>query len=274
MSSDKTERELAYLHDLFVAPDWDERFASLIDDNVVPPKEGQAAYLGAGTGGHALALKQRGGEKLSLIGIDENPERVELAKAKAVLARERVEFQHARLDGLPLDDDQFALVVANASLVPLERLKGVLREMIRVARPGATVVLALATASSFGEFFSIYWEALHNLSMVDYESHVEKLITQVPTVSEVEDLATFEGLVEVASMTQLEEFDFDSGEAFLNAPLICDFLLKSWLGTLPQDWRDKVAAEVARIINEERHDAEFALTVKATLVVGRKGRTN
>ena len=33
---------------------------------------------------------------------------------------------------------------------------------------------------------------------------------------------------------------------------------------------EPVIAEIARLINEERHEAEFALSVKATLVVGKK----
>jgi ubiquinone/menaquinone biosynthesis C-methylase UbiE len=274
MNAEKTEKELAYLHDLFVAPDWDERFASIIDDNVEPPKEGKLIYLGVGTGGHAIALKRRLGEKLSLVGFDDNPERVELAKAKAVLAKEVVEFYPAKPDNLPISDNEGDLVIGNATFVPVDRLQSVLSELTRVARPKALVAFALATASSFGEFFSVYWEALHNLGLSDHEIDVEKLITQAPTVSEVEEIARNEGLEEVISTTQLEEFDFDSGEAFLTSPLISDFLLTSWLASLTEDQRDAVTVELARIINDDRHDAEFALTVKATLVVGRKGRAN
>jgi hypothetical protein len=67
-------------------------------------------------------------------------------------------------------------------------------EMVRVAAPGATIAFALPTASSFGEFFSIYWEALHNNGLIDHESDVEQLITELPTVSEVEQMAEDEGL--------------------------------------------------------------------------------
>ena len=54
------------------------------------------------------------------------------------------------------------LVIGDASLVAAERLPEVLGEMVRVAAPNATVAFNLATASSYGEFFSIYWEALGN----------------------------------------------------------------------------------------------------------------
>ncbi len=83
MSTNKSEKELAFLHDLYVAPDWGERFAELVDAHVKLPKEGRALYVAAGTGGHALALRERAGRDVTLIGVDESEERLTLARAKA-----------------------------------------------------------------------------------------------------------------------------------------------------------------------------------------------
>jgi hypothetical protein len=147
-------------------------------------------------------------------------------------------------------------------------------EMVRVASPGATIALALPTASSFGEFFSIYWEALHNSGLLDHESELEQLITELPTVSDVEHVAEDEGLKNVESWTRIEEFDFDSGEQFLNSPLVAEFLIHDWLALVPDDNRAELFSEISRLINEERHEAEFALSVKATLIVGQKARSH
>ena len=80
------------------------------------------------------------------------------------------------------------------------------------------------------------------------------------------------GLQDVASWTTIEEFDYESGEQFFKSPLITDFLLPNWLEPLPEASRDKVIAELAGIIDEEQHSGEFALTLKATLVLGKKSR--
>jgi len=274
MISTKTDKELAFIHDLFIAPDWGERFAELIDEHVALPNEGKALYLAAGTGGHAIALQERAGEKLQLVCLDENAECLEIARAKASTANEQTEFQLGQLDQLPLNENEFDLVIGNASLVPQQRLRKMFSEMVRVAAPGATIVMALPTASSFGEFFSIYWEALHNAGLTELESDVEDLITELPTVSEAEEMAEDEGLSEVESWSRIEEFDYDSGEQFLNSPLVADFLMKDWLASVPDDYRADVAREITKLINEERHEAEFALSVKATLVAGRKGHTH
>lgn len=270
----KSEKELAFLQDLFIAPDWGERFSELIDEHVKVPKEGSALYVAAGTGGHAIALHERAGERLKLLCLDENPECLEIARAKATATHEQITFQTAPLDRLGLPDNEFDLVVGNASLVARQRVRKMFSEMVRVAAPGATIALAVPTFSSFGEFFSIYWEALHNNGLLDQESDVEQLITELPTVSEIERMADDEGLTEVASWTRIEEFDFDTGEQFLNSPLVAEFLMSDWLALVPDDTRAGVVSEITRLINEERHEAEFALSVKATLVVGQKARSH
>jgi ubiquinone/menaquinone biosynthesis C-methylase UbiE len=227
-------------------------------------------YLAAGTGGHAIALQERAGNQLKFLGIDENEECLELARTKTALTKDPTIFRQGTLDRLTQPDHTFDLVVGDGSLIATERIPAMLSEMARVAAPGAHVALALPTFSSFGEFFSIYWEALHNCGLTDHESDVENLITILPSVSSVEQMAEAAGLDDVESWTRIEEFDFDSAETFLDSPLISDFLMPIWLGTLPEDSYEQVVKEIGRIINEERHEAEFALSVKATLVLGRK----
>ena len=270
MNSTKTDKELAFLQDLFIAPDWGERFAELIDEHVKLPTEGRALYVAAGTGGHAMALQERGGAKLQLICLDENSECIELAQAKAAATNEGTQFRIAKLDQIDLPDNHFNLVVGNASLIPRSKVRRVFAEMVRVAAPGATIAIALPTASSFGEFFSIYWEALFNNGLAGHESDVEQLITGLPTVTDVERMAEGEGLTDIASWTRIEEFDYDTGEQFLTSPLVAEFLMREWLAHVPETDRADLFREISRLINEERHEAEFALSVKATLVVGQK----
>ena len=113
----KSDKELAFLQDLFIAPDWGERFAELIDEHVKLPSEGKALYVEAGTGGHAMAIQERAGDKLQLLCVDENAECLELARAKASATNEQLGFDTARVDNLELPDNQFDLVIGNGSLV-------------------------------------------------------------------------------------------------------------------------------------------------------------
>ncbi|HVQ36659.1 MAG TPA: class I SAM-dependent methyltransferase [Pyrinomonadaceae bacterium] len=273
MTRRKTNKELAYLHELFVAADWGERFGELIDAQINLPKEGRALYLASGTGGHAIALREQAGDKLTFVCIDENAESLEIARAKATVLKDATDFRQGTLDRIALPDRTFNLVVGDGSLVETHRIPAIMAEMARVAAPGATVALALPTFSSFGEFFSIYWEALHNCGLLDHEADVEQLISTLPSVSAVEEMAEQSGLDDVESLTRFEEFDYESGEKFLDSPLIGDFLMPLWLGTLPESAFAQVVQEIGRLINEERNEAEFALSVKATAVIGKKALT-
>ena len=273
MSTNKTDKELAFLHDLYVAPDWGERFAALADEHVKPLKEGRILYVAAGTGGHALAMLERAGKDATLVGIDESEERLELARAKAEAVKiiGQIEFHQAQLEELDLDDAQFNLVIGDASLIAPERLPEMAAEMARVAAPGGRVALSVATRSSFGEFFSIYWEALLSADLADYAPTVERLITELPVVSDIEALFAREGLTESQSWTSREEFTYASGEEFMNSPLITSFLLQSWLEPLPDEaTRRRVRQEITRILDDERGGSDFALSIKATLIIGRK----
>jgi ubiquinone/menaquinone biosynthesis C-methylase UbiE len=272
MLEKKSQKELAFLQDLYIATDWGERFAELVDEHIELPKEGRALYVSAGTGGHAMALQERADQKLAIIAVDENQECLELARAKATALHERTKFQQENAAALSLPDDQFDLVLGNASFTRPAELAQNVAELIRVAKPGATVAWWLPTASSFGEFFSIYWEALLKAELKDHGIDVENLITDLPTVSDAENLAVEAGLEGVTSWTAIEEFDFESGEQFLNSPLITDFLLDNWLHSVPPAARHRVMQELKSIIDEERHEGEFALSIKATLVAGTKAR--
>ena len=272
MSPAKSNKELAFLYDLYVATDWGERFAQLVDEHVELPKEGRALYIAAGTGSHALALQERGGAKLTVVCSDENEECLELARLKAAAAHERAEFKYEQPHALSFSDEEFDLVLANNSFTEPPTLRRNLAEVLRVAKPGAAVAWWLPTASSFGEFFSIYWEALLNAGVADHAGDVEHLITDLPTVSDAESWSEEAGLEDVNSWTSIEEFDYRSGAEFLNAPLITDFLLPAWLRSIPHDMQQQVRDELGRIIDEERHAGEFVLTLKATLVIGKKAR--
>lgn len=270
MAAEKTTKELAFLKDLYIASDWGERFAEILDENVKLPDEGRMLYVEAGTGGHSLSIQGKLGDKAELISVDESEEVVEIALAKANVMKREINYQQAPLDFLPFEDNEFDLVIGDASMVRPTRIPNMISEMVRVASQDSTVALVLPTAGSFGEFFSIFWEALLNADQLEHGVDVESLITQLPSVSDVEELAENHGLEEVTSVTKQEEFDFESGEAFLSSPMVADFLLPVWLESLPEESHEQVKEEIIRVIDESREDLDFALSIKATFVTGRK----
>src|SRR5437868_9836182 len=74
LSANKSDKEMAFLQDLYVATDWGERFAELMDAHVELPKKGRILYVASGTGGHSVALQERAGDNAALVWVDESEE--------------------------------------------------------------------------------------------------------------------------------------------------------------------------------------------------------
>ncbi|HEX5084510.1 MAG TPA: class I SAM-dependent methyltransferase [Blastocatellia bacterium] len=265
-------KELAYLYDLYVAPTWSEAFDQMVDDEIELPREGRFLEVGCGTGSYAIDLAIRGGANTEVVGVDPSLERLALARGKAEVKKlERVEFRQGAMRSLELPDDEFDLVIGDASMSAPSEIGPALAELKRVARKGATVVLKLTTRGSFDEFFSIYWESLYNLGLLDYAPQLEALITERLTVSDAEELANGAGLKDVRAVTSKERFDYKDGKEFFESPLIGTFFLDDWLAILPdEETRRKVQQQMMKIIDEERHKMDFDVSIKATLIIGQK----
>jgi ubiquinone/menaquinone biosynthesis C-methylase UbiE len=267
-----TEKELAYRYDLFVSPDWRDRFDVLVNENTAFPKEGRILDVNCGTGAHASELAAALGQRGEVIGVDPSAERLEIARAKAEAQKlKNLTFQQALAVDLPFDSDQFDAVIGDASMLHDRDAGGVLAEMIRVAKPGAQVVLKLATHGSFDEFFSIYWEALLGAGTVDEAwPSLEGLIVERSTTSAIEKMAQDAGLREVSTVSRKEEFSFSTATEFFESPVIKDYFLPDWLDILPEGKREQIVQQVVGIVDRERRDGPFDVSIKATVLTGIK----
>lgn len=270
-----TDKERAFLYDLYVSSDWSERIAELIDAHISLPAEGRVLYVGSGTGDHALAIAARANSEVEITGIDADAERTVLAQAKQTAAHTEaaVGFRTAQPATLPFDDASFDLVIGDFTFAPAYELPELVAELVRVARPGAPVAFAAVTASSFGEFFSLYWEALANTSDGTHADSVARLIDELPTAAQLETAAVREGIDSPESWTAREEFEFANGAEFLSAPLVEHFLLPDWLSVMSDDTasHEEARAHIARLIDEDHDpDVPWAFSIKATLVAGER----
>ena len=118
--------------------------------------------------------------------------------------------------------------------------------------------------------FSLLWETFLNLDWLDKSAEVERLIKELPTVSEIEDAARNYGLTKVETVTKNEYFEFENGSAFVESPLIKDFLMPVWLNFLEDAERERAIEKLAETIDEDCQELSFRVSVKATLLVGGK----
>jgi ubiquinone/menaquinone biosynthesis C-methylase UbiE len=261
----KTQKELAFLRDLYVDGEWTLRFTDLVDKHIGFAKEEKLLYINAGTGNHALALSKKLGKDAEFFATAENKHVLTIARDKAVAVRANIDFSMT-----DFDDESFSGVIADASFVRPDELQNFVTEAVRVVEPGGKVAFFTVSSGSFGEIFSLLWEVCFNEDLGEHGALGEQLITELPTVSRIEEIATNAGLENVETHTQNEFFNYQNGVDFINSPLIADFLLPVWLRTLNKREQTKATKQLAKLIDAEDKDLTFQFSVKATLAIGEK----
>ncbi len=121
--------------------DWARRF--VLDKVMLERIDGRhiqrALDVGCGEGRFCRILGER---RIPVTGID--PTRVLLDRAKSL--DPDGDYQLARAEKLPFEDDQFDLVVSYLTLVDIDGYEQAIREMARVLIPGGTVLVANLSA--------------------------------------------------------------------------------------------------------------------------------
>ncbi len=258
----KTQKELAFLRDLYVAPDWTARFTEIFDGNFKFTNEKSILYINAGTGNHAVEISRKLKHGARLEGFTEDADLNTIARAKADIIKANVDFH----DEFPRRT--FDAVLADASLVEPKNLPEFLEDVIDAS--DKQVAFFLPTAGSFGEIFSFLWEALFALEMHDKAAEVERLILEIPTVSKLEETAAELGLTKIETITKTEFFEFKNGAELVDSPLVADFLLPVRLDFLSDKEKKQVRKKLAQIIDADEGALTFSFSIKATLVVGEK----
>ena len=95
--------------------------------------------VACGTGVLTQAVAERVGSEGSTVGVDNNEGMLAVAREKAP----GIEWHQAPAEALPLDDDGFDSVVSQFGLMYFEDRRGALMEMMRVLRPGGTLVVVV-----------------------------------------------------------------------------------------------------------------------------------
>jgi ubiquinone/menaquinone biosynthesis C-methylase UbiE len=261
----KTQKERAFIRDLYINDEWTRRFTDLVDKHVGLDDAKNLLYLNAGTGNHCFELREKLNKKTAIFAWCEDDDVLTIARDKAAAIKADVDFSNIRFD-----DDAFDVVLADATFVKPGDVEEFVSETVRVTRTGGTAAFFLPSAGSFGEIFSLLWEVLFNEDLGDHGHAAEAMITEIPTVERVEEIAADAGLVNIETHSSREVFEFENGSEFIASPLVSDFLLPEWLKTLSDKESKRVSAGVSELIDSEDGDMSFRFSVKATLVTGEK----
>jgi len=107
------------------------------------PRAGRGLDVGSGDGAVAVLLAETIEADWALVGVDPDPDEAELARATGLY-----KTVHAVPgDAIPEPDESFDFALANSVLEHVPEPDGVLREVARVLRPGAPLVVTVPGSS-------------------------------------------------------------------------------------------------------------------------------
>jgi ubiquinone/menaquinone biosynthesis C-methylase UbiE len=261
----KTQKELAFLRELYIAEEWTKRFTDLINKHFDFADGENLLYINAGTGAHAFELDEKFGSKVDIFATCQNEDILNIAREKAVAISSNVDFSMIRFE-----DDSFDAVLADASFVSPKAYEETLDEAVRVAKNGGNIGVLSVTAGSFGEVFSLLWEVLFNQNIGENGREAEQMIAELPTISDAEATAKRLGLENIKTFSGNEVFEFDNGSDFINSPLVEDFLLPVWLEPFADEEKPRITKGLSDLIDKEDGNLSFRFMVKALLLTGEK----
>jgi demethylmenaquinone methyltransferase/2-methoxy-6-polyprenyl-1,4-benzoquinol methylase len=112
---------------------------------------------GIGTAAFSLALAQTTDVRLHLTGVDMAPAMLQTADAHLDQAGIHAQLCHRDVCDLPFKTGEFELVISAHMLEHLSAPIAGLQEMVRIARPGALLILAVSRPGLLGSWIQLHW---------------------------------------------------------------------------------------------------------------------
>jgi ubiquinone/menaquinone biosynthesis C-methylase UbiE len=270
---EKQER-LARVYDAEVWPVFAEKFAAMLLDAVDVRPGARVADIGCATGAVTVELARRFDAKSRIVAIDEAPF-VTQAHARFQKSPEtgggRVTLAGGRPAPLPLPDASADVVVSNLAAGAFDDPALAVRELARVASPGAQVVLTTPLRGTWAEFLDIYRDVLLENGTPESVTALEQYVASLPDGPTVTGWFAAAGLGQVEIAVERWEILFRSAREFFFAPLVELGPLSRWkrIAGRGEDMQD-VFFFTKEAIDTYFKGTAFPVTIVGAAIKGRK----
>jgi SAM-dependent methyltransferase len=244
---------------------WSRRVADRIAAMVTPSADGPLLDVGCGTGSLAAALRTACPDR-RIVGVDVAEPYLDFARSRSDCAG--VEF--LRQDALALDfaDDSFAgayaLIALNFMSDPLKAA----REMVRVTKPGGTLVAAAWDFRGGLVYQRLLWDTAAGLDPAAGATRDRIFANPLAKPEGMRDLWQAAGLGGVERHSVTIRMDFANWDDYWTPLLAGQGPVGSYVAGLEPDLRDRVAAAVRTAYLSGDADGPRSLTATSWVVTG------
>ncbi len=222
---------LAKLYDAEIYPLVARRFDSLLLHAAIFPPGAQVLEFGCGAGALTAELPRRLDGAGRWIATESSTALLDLARlkvAEARLGRHVFLRSHNADTKLPFSEDSFDTILARLVWSDLADATAVIRDLARVAKPGAQLIVVTPLRGTWGAFLDVFKEALQKQDRKGALEALEAYVASIPEPDQVAAAFAAAGLDTPAVTLESWQLLFRSGREFFFAPVIEHGPLSRW----------------------------------------------
>lgn len=233
------EQKVARMVEREVGPVWDDRFARMLWRHLPPLREGMVLDIHSGVGNTIEQLLTRLPASVRVLGLEPTEAKRSLAKSKiAPEWKNRVYLKAEDAASVAeMGDALYDLVVANLVLSEAHDLSEALEGLIRVTKPGGTVMATLPMYGTWAEAEDLLREVLRDEGLVQAQNRLRRMANLRPTGPMLASVLDGIHLTPAHYVVEQERFTllFGSGREFLFSPLVELGPLQLWKAVVESD---------------------------------------
>lgn len=242
-------------------PFWSAPFGLLLQRELPMLRSGAVLDVGCGTGFPLTLLAARFGPGVTVTGIDPWENAVARARRKlASMGLSHAEVVLGDASAMPFPDAHFDLLTANLVLNNVPDTDALLRECLRVLKPGAKACFTTNPQGTFQEIYTLLTDALAFYGAEEAMLAVAQHAAARLNILQLRDRLEGAGLQWVRSQDAVHSPRWSCGAAFLHDPLIIMGFLPAWKRLVPAALHRHVFAHVERSL-DHMADTQGAVTL-------------
>ena len=265
------EQKIARTVDREIAPVWHDRFARMILRHLPTSLEGVVLDVHSGTGRSTEALLERLPPAARVIGLEPSAANRALAKSRIRPEwKQRVYLKPGDItDVAGMADDAYELVVANLVLSEAHDLSEALRGLLRVTKPGGTLLATLPMYESWFEAERLLRDVMQDAGMQSAPARLRRMASRRPTGAEVAAVVRDLGVSRDHFVLEQDRFSllFRSGREFLFSALVEHGPLRLWKAVIAREGNpQEIFFKFKEAIDTYFSDHVFTVSVTAGLL--------